>query len=65
MKEIEGLMDSEVDTPEGDRFNELVERVEIWEKEHHSLSALDSTASELKRQERRKTRKRGMDFDPY
>jgi HTH-type transcriptional regulator/antitoxin HigA len=37
LKEIEGLMHAERDTPEGNRLDMLVTLVEAWESEHYPL----------------------------
>ncbi len=37
LKEIEGLMDAERNTPEGDRLAVLVTLVEAWEAAHYAL----------------------------
>ncbi len=41
LKEIEGLMDAEGDTPEGDRLDVLVTLVEAWEAKHYPLDLPD------------------------
>ena len=38
LAEIEGLMNVEPDTPEGDRFNVLTTLVEAWEEKHHGIN---------------------------
>ena len=35
--EIEGLMNAEPDTPEGDRLDVLTTLVEAWEEKHHRV----------------------------
>jgi antitoxin component HigA of HigAB toxin-antitoxin module len=37
LKEIEGLMNSRANSPEGERLNVLVARVEVWERKHDPL----------------------------
>ena len=37
LKEIEGLMTAKRNTPEGDRLDALVTRVEAWEANNHPL----------------------------
>ena len=38
LKEIEGLMRARRNTPEGDRLDMLVTRVEAWEAKHSAAS---------------------------
>ncbi len=45
LKEIEGLMDAEGDTPEGDRLDVLVTLVEAWEAKHYPLDLPDPVAA--------------------
>ena len=37
LKEIEGLMDAQRNTPKGDRFDVLVTLVEAWEAKHDPI----------------------------
>jgi HTH-type transcriptional regulator/antitoxin HigA len=37
LKEIEGLMDARLNTPQGDRLDALVALVEAWEAQHHRM----------------------------
>ncbi len=37
LAEIEGLMNAEPDTPEGDRLDVLTTLVEAWEEKHHRV----------------------------
>ena len=41
LKEIEGLMDAQPDTPEGDRLNVLVTLVEAYEAQHFPVGEPD------------------------
>lgn len=41
MKTIEGLMDAEANTAEGDRLDVLVTLAEAWEKKHHPIDMPD------------------------
>lgn len=41
LKEIEGLMTAERDTPEGDRLDVLVTLVEAWEARNHPFDLPD------------------------
>ena len=41
LKEIEGLMTAEADTPEGDRLDVLVTLVEAWEARHFRMDPPD------------------------
>jgi HTH-type transcriptional regulator/antitoxin HigA len=34
LKEVEGLMNAQRNSPEGDRLDELVARIETWERKH-------------------------------
>jgi HTH-type transcriptional regulator/antitoxin HigA len=38
LKEIDGLMAAERNTPEGDRLDVLVMQVEAWEAKHYPLA---------------------------
>ncbi len=38
LAEIEGLMNAEPDTPEGDRLDVLTTLVEAWEEKHHRIN---------------------------
>ncbi len=38
LAEIEGLMNAEPDTPEGDRLDVLTTLVEAWEEKHHGIN---------------------------
>jgi HTH-type transcriptional regulator/antitoxin HigA len=42
LKEIEGLMRAERNTPEGDRLDVLVTLVEAWERKHYPLDLPDA-----------------------
>jgi HTH-type transcriptional regulator/antitoxin HigA len=37
LREIEGLMDARPKSPEGDRLDQLVTLVEVWERKHYEL----------------------------
>lgn len=39
LKKIDALMTAELDTPEGERLNELVELVETYERKHYPLDS--------------------------
>lgn len=41
LKEIEGLMSAEADTPQGDRLDVLVTLVEAYEREHYPIGFPD------------------------
>jgi HTH-type transcriptional regulator / antitoxin HigA len=41
LKEIEGLMSAEADTPEGDRLNVLVTLIEDYERRHYPIDFPD------------------------
>lgn len=41
LKEIEGLMNAEVDSPEGDRLDVLVTLVEAYERKHYPIDFPD------------------------
>ncbi|MBB6087110.1 helix-turn-helix domain-containing protein [Wenzhouxiangella marina] len=41
MKEIEGLMSAEMDSPEGDRLDVLVTLVEAYERKHYPIEFPD------------------------
>jgi len=41
LKEIEGLMTAQCNTPQGDRLDVLTTLVEAWEARHYSLDLLD------------------------
>ena len=45
LKEIEGLMLAERDTPEGDRLDVLVTLVEAWEARHYPVDLPDPVAA--------------------
>lgn len=49
--EIEGLMDAELDTPEGDRLDILVTLVEAYEAKHYPMTGPDPIAAILHRME--------------
>ncbi len=38
LAEIEGLMNAEPDTPEGDRLDMLTALVEAWEEKHYGIN---------------------------
>ena len=44
LKDIEGLMSSKRNTPEGDRLDILVTLVEAWEHKHHPLDLPDRSS---------------------
>lgn len=41
LKEIEGLMEAQPNTPQGDRLDILTTLVEAWEDKHHPIEAPD------------------------
>ncbi len=41
LKEVEGLMDAELGTPEGERLDALATLVEAWELEHYPMELPD------------------------
>jgi len=41
--EIETLFDAEPDTPEGDRFDQLVTQVEAYERDHYPIPPISAT----------------------
>ena len=45
LKEIEGLMTAQRNTPEGDRLDVLVTLVEAWEAKHYPLDLPDPVAA--------------------
>ena len=45
LKEIEGLMTAQRNTPEGDRLDVLVTLVEAWEARHYPLDPPDPVAA--------------------
>jgi HTH-type transcriptional regulator / antitoxin HigA len=47
LKEIELLWDSPIDTPEGDRMEELVTLVEAYETEHYPIPEIDDPVGVL------------------
>lgn len=49
--EIEGLMNAEPDTPEGDRLDVLTTLVEAWEEKHHGIEEPDPIEAILHRME--------------
>jgi HTH-type transcriptional regulator/antitoxin HigA len=36
LKEIEGLMNARIGSPKGKRLDDLVRRVEVWERKKHN-----------------------------
>ncbi len=38
LAEIEGYLNAEPDTPEGDRLDVLTTLVEVWEEKHHGIN---------------------------
>ena len=41
LKEIDHIMDTKPDTPEGDRLDVLTTLVEAWEQKHHRIEDPD------------------------
>ncbi len=41
MKDIEGLMDAEANSPDGDRLDVLTRLADAWEEKHHAIEAPD------------------------
>lgn len=53
LKEIEGLMSAELNTPEGDRLDVLVTLVEAYEHKHYLMEAADPIEAIKYRMEQR------------
>lgn len=51
LEEVDGLMDAESDTPEGDRLDVLTTLVEAWEEKHHRIEDPDPIGAILHRME--------------
>ncbi len=51
LEEVDGLMDAEPDTPEGDRLDVLTTLVEAWEEKHHRIEYPDPIGAILHRME--------------
>ncbi len=51
LEEVDGLMDAEPDTPEGDRLDVLTTLVGAWEEKHHRIEYPDPIGAILHRME--------------
>ena len=51
LEEVDGLMDAEPDTPEGDRLDVLTTLAEAWEEKHHQIEDPDPIEAILHRME--------------
>ena len=51
LEEVDGLMDAEPDTPEGDHLDVLTTLVEAWEEKHHQIEDPDPIEAILHRME--------------
>lgn len=51
LREIEGLMDAQLDTPEGDRLDMMTTLVEAYETKHYPIEAPDFIKAILHRME--------------
>ena len=63
LKEIDGLMDSRPNTPDGDRLDVLVTLVEAWEEKHWPIDLPDPIEAILFAMEQRGLSRR--DLEPF